>query len=74
MWGAPDYRNDPRALRPNSLFQQGTAYTIDGFVSERWHKIGADGDKKHRSVERGCYACWSQQGATYENTVVRSSY
>lgn len=74
MWASPDYGNQPDALRPNTLFRQGTTMSIDDFVEARWHKTGASNDKKYRSIEKGCHACWSQQGATYENNTIRSSY
>lgn len=74
MWASPDYGTQPDALRPNTLFRQGATMTLDDFITDRWHMTGATNDKKYRSIEKGCYACWSQQGATYENNTIRSSY
>lgn len=39
-----------------------------------WTKTGSIFDKKYRSIERGCYACWSDQGATFNNNDNFSDY
>lgn len=39
-----------------------------------WTRIGGIFDKKYRSIERGCYACWGQQGQTYENNDQFTNY
>lgn len=72
------YVNDPTEdspyySSPITGMYKGEPYDPE-ILMDTWTKIGAIFDKKYRSVERSCYACWSDQGATFNNNDNFSDY
>lgn len=76
IWGV--YVNDPTEGSPAYSYPVSKMFRKQPYapkvLMDFWKKRGAYGDKKYRSFERECYACWSLQGKTQENNYVFTDY
>jgi len=65
--------NSPYYGSPVSGMYKNDAHSPETLMTY-WVKIGGIFDQKYRSMERSCYACWSHQGATFNNNDSFSDY